>query len=151
MAAPAGSAACAASKSPSAWRMAGNRFREYAEVFQGKRMLSWSPRLKKALLGVEEESSDEELAAAPLPAEAWIGELTGDQFQMLLSRNRTGDFLRYVAESCCNPSTAQGDINDYIETLKAAPATHGAAYRKQRLFRGDNGLGRYIVADNCAS
>lgn len=122
---------------------AANRFKEYADVFQGKRMLSWSPRLKKALLGIDEERSDEELAEASLQEEAWVGELTDDQFQVLLTRNRTGDFLRYVAECCGNPATAQTDIDDYIAALKAAPVTHGSAFKKRRVF----GSG-YVVAED---
>ncbi len=126
---------------------AANRFRDYAEAFQGKRMLSWSPGLKRTLLGIENEESDEQLAAAPMPEEAWIGQLSDDQFQVLLTRNKTGEFLRYVAECCTDSSSAQVDIDDYIAALKATPATHGSAYRKQRLFRGDEGIGRYIVAE----
>lgn len=125
---------------------AAHRFREYADIFQGKRMLSWSPRLKRSLLGTEIEESDEQLAAAPMPEEAWIGGLTDDQFQILFSRNKTGEFLRYVAECCVDQATAQADIDDYINALKATPKTHGSAVQKRRLFGGKE-TGRYILVE----
>ncbi len=129
------------------WAMNGDgwsahQFREYATVFQGKRMLSWSPGLKKNLLGIDAEQSDEQLADAAMPKESWIGELTEEQFQVLLSRNKAGDFLRYVASSCGSPSTAQADIDDYIEAIKGTPVTHGSSHRKRRVF----GSG-YLVAE----
>ena len=109
-------------------------------------MLSWSPGLKRNLLGSEIEESDDELAAAPVPEEAWIGGLTDDQFQVLLSRNRQGDFLRYVAECCTNPTTAQADIDDYIAALEGTPKTHGSALKKRRLF-GSKETGPYILVE----
>jgi len=127
---------------------AANRFRDYAEAFQGKRMLSWSPGLKRALLGTDSEESDEQLAAAPIREEAWVGLLTEDQFQVLLTRNKTGEFLRYVAECCTDTSCAQLDIDDYISALKKIPATHGSAYRQKRLFGGGKDLGQYIVVED---
>lgn len=123
-----------------------HRFREYAEIFQGKRMLSWSPGLKRSLLGSEVEKSDEDLAAAPVPEEARIGGLTDDQFQVLLSRNKAGDFLCYVAECCTNEATAQSDIDDYIDALKAIPKTHGSTFQKRRLFGGKE-TGPYILVE----
>lgn len=133
------------------WAMNGDgwavhRFREYADIFQGKRMLSWSPRLKRSLLGTDIEESDEQLAAAPMPEEAWIGGLTDDQFQVLFSRNKTGEFLRYVAECCVNEATAQSDIDDYIAALKETPKTHSSALQKRRLF-GSKDTGRYILVE----
>jgi hypothetical protein len=111
-------------------------FREYAAAFEGKRMLSWSPGLRKTLTGMEHELPDEVLAAheEPAPDEARVGELHLDQLAVLISRNRMGDFLRYVAESCWNADTSQNDIDDYIAHLAALPKTHGGQYRKRRGF-----------------
>lgn len=125
---------------------AAHRFREYAEVFQGKRMLSWSPGLKKRLLGTDADATDEELAAAPLAEEMRIGALTEGQFADLLSRNKVGEFIRYVAQSCSDPHSAQTDINDYLDAIRALPATHGKSYRKRRTFRSDQGA--YITAND---
>lgn len=123
---------------------AAHRFREYAEVFHGKRMISWSPQLKKKLLGTEVEQSDEEIAAAPLAEEEHIGELSEEQFRILLTRNKVGEFLRYVAECCSIQAAAQSDIDDYLKAVETLPASHGSARRKRRLFGGD---GRYVVAE----
>lgn len=111
-------------------------FREYAEAFEGKRMLSWSPGLRKTLTGMEHELPDEMIAAHddPAPDEERVGELHIDQLAVLLSRNRMGDFLRYVAESCWNPATAQQDIDDYIAHLAMLPKTHSSQYRKRRFI-----------------
>ncbi|MBL8417080.1 MAG: hypothetical protein JNN31_02465, partial [Dechloromonas sp.] len=87
-----------------------------------------------------------QLAAAPVPEEKWIGGLTDDQFQVLLSRNKAGDFLRYVAECCVTEATAQADIDDYIAALKTAPKTHGSALQKRRLFGGKD-TGPYILVE----
>lgn len=127
---------------------AAHRFREYAEVFHGKRMLSWSPHLKLKLLGSDEEQSDEDLAAAPLAEEEHVGELTEEQFRVLLSRNKVGEFLRYVAECCSDPTAAQADIEDYIGAIATLPATHSATRRKRRVFGGE---GRFVVASEVAT
>lgn len=119
-----------------------HRFREYAEAFHGKRMLSWSPKLKKRLLGDEQECSDEELAAAPLKEELHVGALSDDQFSVLLSRNKVGEFLRYVAEHCTNHATAQTDIDDYLDAIAQMPKTHRGERRQRRTF----GSG-YAMAD----
>jgi len=116
------------------WAM--NRFREYANAFDGKRMLTWSPHLRKSLNLQEDERTDEEIAADEKPEEVRIGELSEDQFTVLLTRNAIGDFLRYVAESCHDLSSAQADLDGYIEALQRLPATHGKLHRMRRAFGG---------------
>ena len=108
-------------------------FREFAAAFQGKRMLSWSPKLRLLLTGCERELSDEELAAhdEPAPDETRIGAITGDQLAVLLSRNRLGDFHTYVAKCCSDLATAQQDIDAYIEAIAALPRTHSSRYLKK--------------------
>jgi hypothetical protein len=128
---------------------AAHRFREYADAFLGKRMLSWSPMLKKRLLGTDEEASDEALAAAPLVEEVFVGPLTDDQYAVLLSRNQLGEFLRYVSTCCSDPATAKADIDEYVEAVKASiPASHSAVRRKRRVFGGE---GPYVVATEIAN
>ena len=111
-------------------------FREFAGVFEGRRMLSWSPKLRLLLTGKEHELSDEEIAAHEdsVPDEARIGELNLDQFRVLLSRNRLGDFLGYVARCCADPATGQQDIDDYVAAVSRIKVTHGSAYRKRNDF-----------------
>lgn len=130
------------------WSM--HRFREYAAAFHGKRMLSWSPGLKARLLGTDDETSDEEIAAAPLADEQHIGALSDVQFGVLLSRNKVGEFLSYAARCCSNPETAQADIDEYIASVEAIPATHSHARRKRRVFAGKE-VGNYVVANESAA
>jgi hypothetical protein len=113
-------------------------FREFGQAFEGKRMLSWSPGLRKALNLAEQELSDEDIAAHedPAPTEEYVGLVNLDQLRVLLSRNRMGDFLAYVALYCTNPAAGQGDIDDYIADIATMPATHGSQYRKRRDFAG---------------
>lgn len=111
-------------------------FREFAEAFTGKRMLSWSPKLRLLLTGCENELSDEELAAheEPAPGEIKVGELHQDQYALLLSRNRLGDFIGYVARCCADPETGQADIDAYCKSIAGLPISHGSAYRKKHFI-----------------
>lgn len=102
------------------------------------------------LLDCDDETSDEEIAAAPLADEQHIGVLNDVQFGVLLSRNKVGEFLSYAARCCGNPETAQADIDDYISALEAIPATHSYARRKRRIFAGKE-MGNYVVANETAA
>ena len=108
-------------------------FREFAAVFEGRRMLSWSPKLRLLLNGCEHELSDEDLAAhdEPTPDESRIGELSIDQYTLILGRNRLGDFIGYVARYCTDPARAQADIDDYINSIAALPKSHSSRYLKK--------------------
>lgn len=127
-----------------AWAESGDQraaalFREFAAAFEGKRMLSWSRGLRKLLTGCENELSDEELAAHddPTPGETRVGELSQDQFAVLIGRNRLGEFIGYVARCCWQPETSQQDIDDYINTIATLPPSHSSRYlKKQFIGRG---------------
>lgn len=121
-----------------AWAESGDEkaaalFREFAAAFEGKRMLSWSPKLRLLLNGCEKELSDEEIAAHDAPAlnESRIGDLSQDQFAVLLSRNRLGDFVAYVARCCANMDTRQADIDAYVEAIAGLPRSHSSRYLKK--------------------
>lgn len=111
-------------------------FREFSAAFKGKRMLSWSPKLRLLLTGCENELSDEELAAHddPAPDETKAGDLHQDQFAILLSRNKLGDFIGYVARCCGDPATSQRDIDDYVDAISKLPKSHGSIYRKKNFM-----------------
>lgn len=97
-----------------AWAIA--RWREYSDAFEGKRMLSWSPGLRKALKLAESEATDEEVAAddTPMPDEAMLGTITPEGLAVLVSRGMLGAFHEFVADACIHNQTAQGDIDDFI-------------------------------------
>lgn len=111
-------------------------FREFATAFEGKRMLSWSPKLRLLLTGCENELSDEELAAHddPAPDESKVGELHQDQLAVLLSRNRLGEFVGYVARCCWQPETSQQDIDEYVATIATLPKSHSGRYMKRKFI-----------------
>jgi len=113
-------------------------FREFAEAFEGKRMLSWSRGLRKKLTGLEDELTDEQIAAHDdqAPDEVRIGNLDQDQFALLLSRNMIGELIAYVARCCTNPETGQSDIDEFVEAVKRQKKTHGSAYRYANKYGG---------------
>jgi hypothetical protein len=89
------------------------QFREYAEAFEGKRMLSWSRGLKKELTG-RDEITDEEAADQVLPEETVAGRIDAEALSVLQSRRLLANFLAFVAEHCSDPATAQADIDAYL-------------------------------------
>ena len=128
-----------------AWSHAGDTrasalFREFSQAFQGKRMLSWSPGLADLLdVAVADLQADEDAAADAVkdeakPGEYRIGEISEAQFAILLSRNRLGEFLAYVARCCYNDDTAQSDIDDYIESITGCKITHSSNYLKRNFM-----------------
>lgn len=107
-----------------AWAEAGDgdaveQFREYAEAFEGKRMLSWSRGMKKELTG-REELTDEQAMALEMPEEAVAGHIDSEALSVLQSRRLLPNFLAYVAEYCADPATAQEDINSYLAFAREA-------------------------------
>lgn len=117
-----------------AWSIA--KFSEYSTAIRGKRAITWSPGLKKAL-GVNTDRDDEEIANDDAaPEQDHIGELQQEQYQTILRHNRLPDFIRYVAES----AREQGDLDDYVAAITSTPATHGGAVVIKGAFAG-----RYMV------
>lgn len=100
------------------------KFIEYADAIEGKRAVTWSPGLKKAL-GVNDDRTDEEIADddATMPEQIHVGDLDQEQYQTLFRHNRLPDFIRYVAQN----ATCQDDLDDYISAIKITPATHSGA------------------------
>ncbi len=77
------------------WSIA--RFREYAEHFEGKRALVWSPGLKSAL-GVAEIDDDELAAREDKPGRVHVGTINADQLSMLLRKDALPRFLVALTE-----------------------------------------------------
>jgi hypothetical protein len=96
------------------------QFREYAEAFEGKRMLSWSRGLKKALTGTD-ETTDEQAAEQEMPDEAIAGRIDAEDLSVLQSRRLLPNFLAFVAGYCADVATAQADIDAYMEFARAMP------------------------------
>lgn len=111
------------------------QFREYAEAFKSKRMLSWSPGLKKELLGVDDDS-DEEAADRDMPEELDIGTITSEALSILHKRRLLGNFLGYVGEYCSNPETWQEDIDAYLSWAKTLTPTARGEVKVKMWSRG---------------
>lgn len=97
--------------------LAVEQFREYIDAFEGKRMLSWSRGLKKALTG-SGETTDEEATERELPDEISVGAIDAAGLAVLQSRRLLADFLQFVASCCRDPDTAQQRIDCYLTIAK---------------------------------
>jgi hypothetical protein len=115
-------------------RQAGALYREYAAAMKGKRQLVWSRGLK-GHFGIA-DATDEELSAGadPMPERQEVGELTGEEWSVILSRSAIGDFLRYVADCCGDLGTSQNDIREFVAHLRRLPQTgRGTLARRSRM------------------
>ena len=92
---------------------AGAVFREFAQAFHGKRLLTWSPGLKKQFNLAER--SDDELVDKPLPVEQWVGHLNPDQWKIVLSRDARAELLQFAAAYC--EADGQDDLDDFVRAL----------------------------------
>lgn len=118
-------------------------FKEYAEAYHGKRMITWSPGLADRIGVDKKEKTNEELAeleANPLPEEQQVGTLSFFQYRDLLKHNMLGEFIEYVADCCYDPDTGQQDIDDYCRSIAESPGTHSSLMRKKRGFGGGYSL-----------
>lgn len=92
-------------------------WREFADVFHGKRQLVYSAGLKK-LLGVADRS-DEVIANddTPRPTECLVGTINQGQLAILHSRRALGEFLDNVGRY----GGDQSDIDGWIASIEARP------------------------------
>lgn len=98
---------------------AGAKFREFAEAFFGKRLLTFSPGLRDALrLGAE--VSDEALVEQTKPDESRVATLKPEQWRIVMERDARGELLDYVARSCVNPESAQADVDEWVAWVAVA-------------------------------
>lgn len=100
---------------------AGELFKEFANVFLGKRLITFSPGLRSKFGLLADCESDEEAAAKPDEANDFVGMLNHDQWRTVLRADARASLLAYAAGCCSNPETAQDDLNEFVESLKAAP------------------------------
>lgn len=93
--------------------LAVEQFREYAQAFEGKRMLSWSRGLKKELTGTD-ETTDDQAADRDMPDEEKVGRIDSTALSILQSRRLMAHFMQYVVDHCGDPETSQERIDEYI-------------------------------------
>lgn len=85
---------------------------DYAGVYKGKRLLTWTPGLKAAL-GID-DIDDEAIAAdtSAAPEESEVATITTDQLASLHARRALGEFLAWCADYC--------DAGDALENQRIA-------------------------------
>jgi hypothetical protein len=98
----------------------GALFREFANAFLGKRLLTWTPGLRK-LFDLGDDDSDEAAAAQPLPEEEFIGRLTPEQWKVVLERNARAELVDYAASYCIK--NGQSDLDDFVTWIEKRPKT----------------------------
>ena len=100
--------------------VAAGRFVEFADAFLGKRLLTWTPGLRKEF-DLSEDDSDEAAAAAAEVEEQKVGRLSSDQWKIVLERNARAELLNFAAEQCIDPDCGQADLNDFITWISKRP------------------------------
>lgn len=92
-------------------------FREFAEAFKGRRMLTWSPGLKKHFNIAELDDQDiaAELGSPAKAEEVNVASISQAQFSSLTRANLLGAFLTYVTTECADIFIAQDLIDSWIE------------------------------------
>lgn len=101
-------------------------FRDFASVFHGRRLLTWSPGLRE-WFGLGSDLEDEEIADAADTVEAsqFVGALTAEQWKTVLSRNAVAELEEYAAASCVNPDTGQADLDEWVAWVGERPRASG--------------------------
>jgi hypothetical protein len=115
--------------------LAVEQFREYAEAFEGKRMLTWSRGLKKELTGLD-DTTDEQAADQVLPEEAAVGTIDSEALSVIQSRRLLAVFLEFVATHCADPETAQADIDAWLEAARELPKVARGEVKRKMWQRG---------------
>jgi hypothetical protein len=102
---------------------AAHLWREYADVFKGRQQLVWSPGLR-AVLGLEDEATNQEVAAS-LPADAVrLGWLSLTQWHLVLRYEMRADLLNVAST---------GDWSAVLAFVSGLAATRLADRRRRGL------------------
>jgi hypothetical protein len=97
------------------------KFKEFADAFHGKRLLSWSRGLR-AHFGMDEEADDaKEKMLESLAPEDFVATLTPEDWRLVLTRDARGELLEYLRADCVCKETGQQDVDDFLESLKRRP------------------------------
>lgn len=99
--------------------VSGRLFVEFAEAFHGKRLLNWSPGLKKRF-GID-EVEDEDLPDEELPEEVSIAWIKPEQWRIVLSRDARSELLAFVVDYLDGLDNKQAEIDEFISALARRP------------------------------
>ena len=107
------------------------RFSEYAEAFEGRRLLTWSPGMRDRL-GLGEEVADDQVPederyepCCEVSREAW---------QVVLSRRAVPALIELVDLQGHDPPAAQRMVDEFVAACRRAPATGSGAVKVRGLF-----------------
>lgn len=95
---------------------AAERFREFDAAFKLRRLLTWSPGLRKQL-GLGDEPPDEAIDDAP---DVLVANVTPTQLAVVHARRALPDLLELVA-MCCDGPDAQHIVDEWISGLRQVP------------------------------
>ncbi|MFA7399127.1 MAG: protein rep [Sideroxydans sp.] len=104
---------------------AGKLFQEFGKQFKGKRQLFWSPKLRAALQIVEEEKTDEQIAAEEADDREFVTVLDHEQWRLVLSRNARFEVLRVAQDE-----GAEG-VAALLDELAGRKHTHSDTYAER--------------------
>jgi hypothetical protein len=106
---------------------AGQRFREFADAFHGKRLLTWSKGLRDFFgLGADLDDAD-----IPEPDDStcdqFVGTLTPEQWKVVVSREAQASLESYAMVYCTDPGGGRGQqaLDEFIVWLQTQPAKGG--------------------------
>lgn len=120
-------------------------FREFAAAFKGRRMLTWSPGLKKRFNIAELDDQDiaAELGAAAKAEEFQAATISQAQFSTLTRANLLGAFLEYVALECADLMIAQELVDGWIEQRAKESTFRGSGKVLQKVHLNMHAPSRY--------
>lgn len=93
-------------------------FQEYAHAFHGKRLLTWSPGLKKKF-GIEDKP--DEALADEVPEQKRVAWLNTEQWRIVLQRDARADLLDFALRYLGEVDDTQAEIDAYIAALEKTP------------------------------
>lgn len=103
---------------------------EYVAAFRGRRMLTWTPGLKRHFDVIELD--DEDLAAEgvrPMAEETWVAALSHQQLQAVTACAKLGDLLAFVALRC-GTEHGQQQVDAWVAARCPRPRLDGTVRRR---------------------
>lgn len=114
---------------------------EYCAAFKGRRMLTWTPGLKRHFDVLDLDDAD--LAAegiAPSAGESWVASITHAQLSAITACAKLGELLEFVAARCAEDG-AQRQIDSWIAARCPRPRLDGDVRRRME------GFGKFTTLD----
>lgn len=109
---------------------AGELFKEFAHVFLGRRLITFSPGLR-AEFKMEEREDDDAAAQSDMETTDYVGTLKPEQWRVVLRADARAALLVFAAGTCTG--YAQAELDLWVENLRLAPPkSRGWFYQPMR-------------------